>query len=65
MSTEDSGYYRARAIEERARAAECDDRSIAGIHLELAAKYEALAKVANIQPTLRPGWEGMAHAQPA
>ena len=63
MSTEDSEYFRARAIEGRARAADCDDRSIATIHLELAKKYETRAHIADGQTTLQPGWDGPSDAQ--
>ncbi|MCL6741805.1 hypothetical protein LZ518_11770 [Sphingomonas sp. RB56-2] len=65
MSTEDSEYFRARAIEERARAADCDDQSIANIHLDLAEKYETLATMANGQTTFQLDWEGLSDAQPA
>jgi hypothetical protein len=64
MSTEDSEYFRARAIEERARAADGGDQTIANIHLDLAEKYEALANITDGQPTLRPGWDGLSGVQP-
>ena len=44
MTIEDTGYYRARADEERALAANCDDPSIAKIHFDMAAKYDGLAQ---------------------
>lgn len=62
--TTDLDYYGARALEERERAASASEPSIAQIHRDLAVKYEALAKEAEAQPTLRPGWEG-SDAQPA
>jgi hypothetical protein len=65
MSTEDSDYYHARAIQERAHAADCGAQSIASIHLELATKYEALAADADMQPALQFGGGGMAEIQPA
>ena len=65
MFTEESEYFRARAFEERARAADCGDQTIADIHFDLAEKYEALANIADGQPTLRPGWDGLSDAQPA
>ena len=65
MFTEESEYFRARAIEERARAADCVDRGIANIHLDLAEKYEALANITGGQQALRPGWDGLSDAQPA
>ena len=63
MSTEESQYFRARAIEERARAADCGDQTIADIHLDLAVKYEALANITGGQQALRPGWDGLSDAQ--
>jgi hypothetical protein len=63
--TTDLDYYRARALEERNRAAAASDPSIANIHLELAAKYEARAKDARAGPTLRPGWGGTSDGQVA
>lgn len=48
----DTHYYRARAMEERDRAATATDPGIANIHRDLAAKYEALAKAAEGQPPL-------------
>ena len=65
MFTEESEYFRARAIEERARAADCGDQTIANIHLDLAEKYEALANITGGQQALRPGWDGLSDAQPA
>lgn len=63
--TSDVDYYRARAFEERERAATPSDPHIASIHGDLAAKYEALASEADVQPTLQPSWDGISDAQPA
>lgn len=63
--TSDVDYYRARALEERDRAEAASDPTSATIHRDLATKYEALAREADMQPTLRPGWDGMSDAQPA
>ena len=62
MPSEDYNYYRARALEERKRAAVS---KWANIHLSLAAKYEALAKKAEVAPTLRSGWDSPPTAQTA
>lgn len=59
MSTNDKDYYRARALEERDRAATAHEPSIAAIHRDLADKYEALAKKRGVQPTLRSAWDAM------
>lgn len=41
MTTEDhQSYYRRRAIQERQRAATCEDNAVAIIHLDLAEAYE-------------------------
>lgn len=64
MPFEDYDYYRARASEERDHAAAAKDQSVASIHLNLAAKYAALAK-AEAGPTLRSGWDNSPTAQTA
>ena len=51
MSSDDIEYYRTRATEERAAAADSTQSEVAAIHLELARLYEALAQ----QPELRLG----------
>lgn len=61
--TTDLDYYRARALEERDRAAAASDPSIANIHLELAAKYEERAEEAGAGPSLQPGWGGASDGQ--
>ena len=58
MPSEDYNYYSTRASEERERAATASHPSITNIHLELAEKYERLAREAEIQSTMRPGWGG-------
>jgi hypothetical protein len=50
MSDEDTEYFRARAVEERERAASSERGDVAAIHEELARQYEALVS----QPALRP-----------
>lgn len=57
MTSEDTGYYRARAVEERARAAAAAEPYIANIHRDLAGKYEALARETDVQITSRPLWD--------
>jgi hypothetical protein len=49
MFSDDFEYYRARAAEERAAAADSSQSNVAAIHEELARLYEALAE----QPELR------------
>ena len=44
MSSTDIEFYRRRAIEERERAAMSADSEVAKIHLELAARYDALSE---------------------
>jgi hypothetical protein len=61
----DADYFRARAIEERDCAATASEPNIVGIHLNLAEKYEGLVQEAELQPTIRPGWEDTSEAQPA
>lgn len=51
MSSDDIEYYRARAAQERAAAADATQLEVAAIHLELAKLYEALSR----QPELRLG----------
>jgi hypothetical protein len=57
--TLDADYFRARAIEERDRATKATSQNIADIHGELAMKYEALARQADLHPTMWVGWDGM------
>lgn len=61
----DTEYYRARANEERDRAAMATDPSIANVHRDLAAKYEAQAKAAEAQPPLWRDLDDMSDARPA
>lgn len=58
MSSEDIQYFRARAIEERQRAAQVSRDGIAQIHLDLAEKYEALARSAGANSNPHPDWSG-------
>jgi hypothetical protein len=62
MHHENRDYYRTRADEERERAASANSESIAQIHLELAEKYDALAREAGPN---RADWTGSQSAQPA
>lgn len=62
MSASDLEYYRTRAAEEHSLAKKADQENVARIHLELADKYEALAKQAEQQPTLGTGWDDMSAA---
>ena len=63
MSSNDIEYYLARAIAERERAASADSENIAQIHLDLAEKYEALAR--EVDANQRPDWDGSEMGQPA
>lgn len=53
MSLDDIEYYRRRALEERARAAEADNPEAANAHLEMAGHYEGLVARADLLPTKR------------
>lgn len=65
MPFEDRDYYTERAAEERKLSASSIEPNVAKVHLELAEKYEGLARAAQAAPTLRPGWNGYGDAQPA
>ena len=53
MSSNDTEYYRQRAITEREMALRSDRRNVATIHEELARLYEALVNEPAIRPILR------------
>ncbi|WP_426692700.1 hypothetical protein ACMC5O_001700 [Sphingomonas sediminicola] len=53
MSSNDTEYYRRRAIAERALASKSERANVAAIHAELARQYQALADKAELRPTLR------------
>ena len=53
MSSEDTEYYRQRAVDERALALKAERRDIAAIHEELARQYQALVDNAELQPERR------------
>jgi hypothetical protein len=53
MSSNDTEYYRQRAITERAMAKKSEHSNVALIHAELARQYQALADKAELRPTLR------------
>ena len=52
MSSEDTEYYRQRAVAERAMALKADRQDVAAIHEELARQYEALVDQAELRPAL-------------
>ena len=52
MSTNDTEYYRQRAVEERASALKSENYNVALIHEELARQYQALVDRAELRPTL-------------
>lgn len=49
----DRAFYTKRAADERERAKACKDRSIAAIHLELAANYDRLVGLSGDKPRLQ------------
>lgn len=53
MSSNETEYYRQRAITERAMAEKSERANVALIHAELARQYQALADKAELRPTLR------------
>ena len=52
MSSDDTSYYRQRAVNERAMALAADRQNVREIHEELARQYEALVEQAELRPTL-------------
>ena len=53
MSSQDTEYYRQRAIDERAMALKAERRDFAANHEELARQYQALVDNAELQPLRR------------
>ena len=53
MFSNDTAYYRRRAIEERALALKSERQNVAAIHEELAKQYQALIDQAELRPTVR------------
>ena len=53
MSSQDTEYYRQRAIDERAMALKAERRDVAAIHEELARQYQALVDDAELRPARR------------
>lgn len=53
MSSEDTEYYRQRAVAERAMALKADRQDVAAIHEELARQYQALVDQAELRPAIR------------
>jgi uncharacterized coiled-coil DUF342 family protein len=49
----DTEYYRQRAVNERAMALKSERQDVAAIHEELARQYQALVDKAELRPTLR------------
>lgn len=60
MSSDDTSYYRQRAVTERAMALSSERRDVREIHEELARQYEALVDQAELRTTLRIGVPGAA-----
>ena len=58
MPTNDTEYYRQRAIVERELASKSERADVAAIHAELARQYQALADKAELRPTLRIAFPG-------
>ena len=52
MSSDDTSYYRQRAVNERAMALAADRQNVREIHEELARQYDALVDQADLRPTL-------------
>ena len=52
MSSDDTSYYRQRAVDERAMALAADRQNVREIHEELARQYEALVEQSELRPTL-------------
>lgn len=52
MSSNDTEYYRQRAVDERAKAIKSDHQDVAAIHEELARQYQALVDNADLRPRL-------------
>ena len=52
MPSDDTEYYRQRAVDERALALRAERRDVAAIHEELARQYQALVDQAELRPTL-------------
>jgi hypothetical protein len=49
----DTEYYRQRAVDERTMALKSERQDVAAIHEELARQYQALVDRAELRPTLR------------
>lgn len=58
MSSNDTEYYRQRAVFERTMASKSERANVAAIHAELARQYQALADKAELRPTLRIAFPG-------
>lgn len=63
MASEDSEYYRTRALDERQRAAAATSPDIARIHVQLAEKYEALMAGCANDATAQPDEDGFGQPQ--
>jgi hypothetical protein len=50
MSSDDTEYYRRRAVQERELALKAERAYVAALHLELAWQYDALVENAELRP---------------
>lgn len=53
MTSDDTEYYRQRAVDERALALKSERQDVAAIHQELARQYQALVDNVELRPELR------------
>jgi hypothetical protein len=59
MSNDDLEYYRARVLDERAKAEAADQQNVRQIHLDLASHYQALVDQTEPRRRLSIGWGNM------
>ena len=60
MSSDDTEYYRRRAIREHELALNAERLNVAALHLELAWQYQALVDQAELRPNFRIALKGHA-----
>ena len=53
MTSDDTAYYRQRAIEEREMALRSERQNVAAIHEDLAKQYQALVDQVELRPKIR------------
>ncbi len=53
MTSDDTEYYRQRAVDERALALKSERQDVAAIHQELARQYQALVDNVELRPNSR------------